>query len=250
LNVSNSSTANPLTISGNISSSAPTGGFQTLSFTGGTVNVSGNITTGTSTQLSVQVNGGLVTLSGTNTYNGSTFVPGGTLLVNGDHSGATGIVQVSNSGTLGGTGTIGSSTVYMFGGNITGATDATVGTLTLNNNLIMATKEGAGGTYIANLSGSTSDLLKIIGTLTLGSQTTLSIQGATNGSTYILATFADRFGTTFQFDNSSSYPGYTLVYNATDIELVPIPEPATWIGGALALGAIGFTQRRRLRRAR
>ncbi|MEY2518683.1 MAG: hypothetical protein QOF24_442, partial [Verrucomicrobiota bacterium] len=42
LNVSNSSTANPLTISGNISSSAPTGGFQTLSFTGGTVNVSGN----------------------------------------------------------------------------------------------------------------------------------------------------------------------------------------------------------------
>jgi hypothetical protein len=41
--------------------------------------------------------------------------------------------------------------------------------------------------------------------------------------------------------------GYTLVYNPTDIELVPIPEPATWIGGALALGAMAFS-RQRLRR--
>jgi fibronectin-binding autotransporter adhesin len=209
--------------------------------------VSGNITTGTSTQLSVQVNGGLVTLTGTNTYNGSTYVPGGTLLVNGDHSGATGITQVSNSGTLGGTGTIGSSTVYMFGGTITGATTTSVGTLTLNNNLIMATNEGAGGTYLANLSGSTSDLLKIIGNLTLGFQTTLDIQGSANGtSTYVLATFASHAG---QFQTTTGIPaGYTLVYNPTDIELVPIPEPATWIGGALALGAICFTQRHRFRR--
>ena len=32
-----------------------------------------------------------------------------------------------------------------------------------------------------------------------------------------------------------------------DGEVVPVPEPSTWVGAALALGAIGFTQRRRLR---
>jgi hypothetical protein len=33
------------------------------------------------------------------------------------------------------------------------------------------------------------------------------------------------------------------------MELVPtaIPEPATWIGGALALGAMGFIRRRQRR---
>ncbi len=35
-------------------------------------------------------------------------------------------------------------------------------------------------------------------------------------------------------------------------EIVPtaVPEPATWFAGALALGAIGFMQRRRLSRPR
>jgi fibronectin-binding autotransporter adhesin len=196
------------------------------------------------------VSGGLVTLTGTNTYNGGTYVTGGTLLVNGNNSGATGIVQLYGSGSLlGGTGTIG-STVYMYGQTITGATDTTVGTLTLNQNLLMATGEGAGGTYLANLSGSTSDLLKITGFLTLGFGTTLDIDGSADGiTTYILATFASHTGT---FQTVMDIPsGYTLVYNPTDIELVPtaIPEPATWIGGALALGAIGFMQRRRLRQS-
>jgi len=31
------------------------------------------------------------------------------------------------------------------------------------------------------------------------------------------------------------------------VPLAPVPEPSTWIGGALALGAIGYTQRRRIR---
>jgi hypothetical protein len=30
--------------------------------------------------------------------------------------------------------------------------------------------------------------------------------------------------------------------------LDPVPEPATWFTGALALGSIGFSQRRRLRK--
>jgi PEP-CTERM motif len=42
--------------------------------------------------------------------------------------------------------------------------------------------------------------------------------------------------------------GYSLVYLPTELDLIPtpIPEPASWIGGALTLGAIGFVARRRL----
>lgn len=39
--------------------------------------------------------------------------------------------------------------------------------------------------------------------------------------------------------------------SVNDIESVSlVPEPATWIGGALALGVVAFTQRRRLRALR
>lgn len=40
-------------------------------------------------------------------------------------------------------------------------------------------------------------------------------------------------------------------YGATILstgEVVPVPEPSTWIAGALALGAVAFTQRRSLTR--
>jgi hypothetical protein len=33
-----------------------------------------------------------------------------------------------------------------------------------------------------------------------------------------------------------------------DGEVVPVPEPSTWIAGALLFGAIGFSQRRRMRK--
>jgi hypothetical protein len=44
---------------------------------------------------------------------------------------------------------------------------------------------------------------------------------------------------------------YSAIFSATDVnEIVPgiaIPEPSTWIGAALALGTIGWTQRKKLR---
>ncbi len=259
LNINNYSTTNEFTIAGNIASSA-VNNFQTVSFnpsisgTAGQIRVTGAISNGsTGTIVSVEVNKGTVIFSGANSYTGSTFVSGGTLLVNGNQSNATGFVQVSGAGSvLGGTGTIG-GTVFMFGSTITGDTTTTVGTLTMQGSLRLHTGEGSGGTYLANLSGSTSDLLAISNILTLGIDTTLHIDGNADGhTTYVLATFAglssepgeNRFGTVI-----GTPTGYDLVYNATDIELVPIPEPATWIGAALALGAIAFGSRRRLRRA-
>ena len=37
--------------------------------------------------------------------------------------------------------------------------------------------------------------------------------------------------------------------NSLDLDFTPVPEPATWLGGALLLGATGLTLRRRWRRA-
>lgn len=253
LYVNNLSAGNQFHITGNIASSAGTGSFQTIAFnsnlpmgsTPGTIRVTGNITNGTTgANVSVSVEGGTVIFEGTNTYAGGTSIFQSTLLVNGDNSGATGNINVFNTGTLGGTGAV-AGDVLTFGGVITGGTAGTVGTLTLTDNLRLATGEG-GGTYLADLSGSMSDLLAITGMLILGEGSALEIQGMADGTTtYILATFSSSTGA---FDAISGVPGgYTLVLNPTDLELVPIPEPATWIGAALALGAIAFTQRRRLR---
>jgi len=53
---------------------------------------------------------GTLILSGDSTYEGATLVNDGTLLVNGDNSGATGDVTVASGATLGGTGIIGDIT--------------------------------------------------------------------------------------------------------------------------------------------
>jgi autotransporter-associated beta strand protein len=252
LQINNLSASHQFTISGNIASSGANGSSHSLGFNSsgaaGDILVSGNISNGnTGATIFLGVDHGTVTLTGTNTYTGGTEVFGGTLLINGDNSAANGAFYVDNSGTLGGHGIIGSD-VDVFGGKITGDTTTTVGTLTMNS--LTFGGEVGGGTYIANLSGATSDLLAITQTLTIFSGTGLQIVGsADNMTTYVLATFQSLHG---QFDPSliSGIPsGYSLVYNATDIELVPtaIPEPATWIGGVLGLAAIGWAKRRRRR---
>ena len=61
--------------------------------------------------------GGVLTLTGTNTYAGTTTVNAGTLLVNGTNSGS-GAVSVSSGATLGGTGTLGGTTTIAGGGKL------------------------------------------------------------------------------------------------------------------------------------
>ena len=84
---------------------------------------------------------------GTKTHTGTTFVESGTLLVNGSLPNS--FVDVNPQGTLGGTGTIGQSTIVY--GRL--APGASVGTLAFNDELIMT----AGSTYqfeISDFSGS------------------------------------------------------------------------------------------------
>ena len=60
-------------------------------------------------------NTGTLTLSGTNIYTGTTTVSGGTLIIDGDHSAATGDITVSGTGTLAGSGTLASMTISLGG---------------------------------------------------------------------------------------------------------------------------------------
>jgi hypothetical protein len=53
-------------------------------------------------------------------------------------------------------------------------------------------------------------------------------------------------------DNSlQSFSGYQFIadYDTANgnFDLIVVPEPSTWLAAALALGAIGFSQRKRLR---
>ena len=84
---------------------------------------------------SVIQNGGLTgvtILTRNNTYTGPTSVTTGTLLVNGDQSGATGPTTVASSATLGGTGTIGGDVTIANGGILApGLAGNVPGTLTI-----------------------------------------------------------------------------------------------------------------------
>ena len=60
---------------------------------------------------------GAVSLSGLNSYTGSTQVNNGTLFIEGDQAAATGTLSVASGATLGGKGTVGGSTTISAGGN-------------------------------------------------------------------------------------------------------------------------------------
>ncbi len=212
---------------------------------------------------------GTMELTGANTYTGGTNVNGGTLLANNTAGSATGAggVMVNSSGTLGGTGfinagtnniNIGKDTVGMStgnGGTITGATvgpngaptAANVGALTLAaSNVIFGGVSGDLGTYVVDFVGATSDRLNITGVLDLSSAfDRIVFNGTPDGTTtYVLATYTSETGT---FDSMPVLPaGYSLVYGATELDLVAVPETSTWVMGALALTTLLATQRRRL----
>ena len=57
----------------------------------------------------------------------------------------------------------------------------------------------------------------------------------------------------FYSDNGTTFlgtAGFAIDGLGSDGEIVPIPEPSTWIGGSLAVAALGYSQRRRFARAR
>ena len=93
---------------------------QTSEFSGTIANTAGTLAL-------IKIGTGTLTLSGANTYSGSTIVSGGTLLVNGSLGG--GQVAVTNGGTLGGTGSL-SGAVFVYPGSTLAPGSNAIGILT------------------------------------------------------------------------------------------------------------------------
>ncbi|MEY2565380.1 MAG: large repetitive protein [Verrucomicrobiota bacterium] len=212
-------------------------------------------------------------LSGANGYGGGTSVSAGTLLVNNTTGSGTGsgAVTVNGSGsTLGGTGII-SGTVTL-GNTAAGAilnpgqkgtagTSGAVGTLSTGSMTMTGTN-----VFHIDASGTAStswDKLNVTGAVTLGTTSTLEPSIASGlvftwGSQYTIIANDGTDAISGTFSNAANGStitagGYMFTVNyaggtGNDLVLTEVPEPATWLGGTLALIAIAVTQHRRLHR--
>ena len=191
----------------------------------------------------VKVGNNTQALSGPNTYSGTTTVDGGTLLINGTHTQAitgastfegdlnnydglpVGDYTVNPGGTLGGNGEIGSGAdqvnVTIAGGTL--APGASVGTLTVNGNVTL----DAGSTFLAEVSGTTADLLDVTGQLNLAGNETLEISllGAVTPGDYVIAEYGSISGV---FDNVPS--GYAVAYENGQI-IVTVTDTGNLLPG-------------------
>ena len=117
-----------------------------------------------------QVGGGVTVLTANNSYLGATTVSAGTLLINGDQSGAIGPTNVASGATLGGTGTIGGDVTIANGGVLApGLVGNVPGTLTITKNLALNDTSQLNYDFgEANVvGGPLNDHTKVAGNLTL-----------------------------------------------------------------------------------
>lgn len=207
----------------------------------GSILVSAPIATGTGGL--VKTGDGTVVLGGTNTYTGTTTVSAGTLLINGDSSGATGAVAVGSGAILGGTGTIGGAVTIANGGAVSPGNSP--GTLTIENNLTL--QDGA----IAIFEG--GDLVDVTGNLQLDNSWILQLNsGFLDGGSMVL----------FRYDTITPVPWLTPTFDTANLGFVPsgplslsdsgssivlhgisaIPEPGTFLLVVLGIG-LGLLRR-------
>ena len=238
--------------SGTISDTAGTGTLAAYSFNlqSGTVGaaLADVILTGNTSGNSINVyktTAGTVTVTGANTYSGSTIVSAGALLVNNSSGSGTGTGQVTvNGGTLGGTGTISGGVTINTGGTLAPGNSPgllTVGSLVLNT----------GSTTVMQLEaittrGTTYDAVNSNGALTYGGSLTISLNpGTATIGDYNLFDFTSQSGT---FTGGITFLGGsdgTFDYNTGVLSLTVVPEPSTWALLAFSLMTVMIFRRRR-----
>jgi fibronectin-binding autotransporter adhesin len=205
---------------------------------------------------------GTVTLTGANTFTGATTVSGGTL-------------TLSNPSTVGALGSTSSVTVNAGGTLMLGANNQIndAATMTLNGGTLALGGKSEGGpgsnglgalTLTANATidfavGATTSVIQFAG---LGSHAAGALLQITNwngvpyaggGNDRLLfagspSNFTDLYT---QADVSfNGLAGYAVVPLGGYYEITAVPEAGTWIAGALAFGAVLFTQRPRLAKRR
>lgn len=197
---------------------------------------------------------GTLTLSGTNSFTGSTTVNAGTLDVTGSIS--TSAVTVNNSGTvIGGTGTIGGSVsigsgaILRAGSGSTGQTLTMQGAVTMGSGSIVQMALGASGAHSTlALSGP--------GTISFQSAQIFNITdlGVTAGSTYtgIITGIGSDPGTESGWTINNQSWSYNFSYDSSNggeinLTVTALPEPSTYVAGALALIVLIYQQRERFK---
>jgi autotransporter-associated beta strand protein len=212
----------------------------------------------------------VLTLTGANTYSGATTInaSGGTLKIDNNNNttarlASTSGITVNSGGTLllaqsGGTASNdrinNAATMKLNGGTFNtgglsehGASNNTagIGALTLQSSSIIDMGSGASIVAFANSSSASWS-----GTLSIYNWSGTPYTGGGTDQLYFGNDATGLTGTQlgeiqFYSDSGTTLYGGLVTILSTG-EVVAVPEPSTWIGGALTLGAIGFMQRRRL----
>ncbi len=206
-----------------------------------------------------KVGNGTLTLTGSNSYSGTTAVNGGTLLLNNAAAlTASSAVTVNNSGSvLGGSGTIsrpitvGPGAIIQGGTGVDGTTLTVSGSLTLADNSLIQLALGPDGAH-STLARTGSSAW----TFATGQIFSFLDLGAEQGTYQDIISGLSAAPNTSPSNWTISNPGWhgTFVYDgAGHIDLVldtiaTTPEPGTWFAGALALGALAWRQAVKVRR--
>ena len=198
-----------------------------------------------------KIGAGTLTLTGANTYTGPTQVNAGTLLVNNPAGSGTGsgTVTINNGGTLGGIGTVAGPVVVTSGAVLQGGDGSTSGALTLTGNLTL--NMGSVIQLALDVDGAHSSLARAgNGTWSFADNQAFAFLNAQTG-TYdgiITGLAADPGGEGGWTVTNDGYSGTFQYDGAGNIDLIldvtPVPEPATWLAGALLLAAACWTLRR------
>ncbi|WP_167518119.1 autotransporter domain-containing protein [Brucella pseudintermedia] len=194
-----------------------------------------------------KIGSGTLTLSGMNSYTGVTTVEGGTLLVNGNSGHSAHIVNAG--ATLGGIGTVGSTTVQN-GGTLAPGSDG-IGALTVNGHLTLSSGSildfELGSPGASAITPGTSDRIDVTGDLALNGTLNLAQSGDPNDGPagigyYRLMTYGGELtGSGLSFGDMPTLPGVEHVGilsgdGRVDLYLAPSSDPGDytlqhWQGG-------------------
>ena len=180
----------------------------------------------------VKTGTGVLTLSGINSYTGTTTVDAGALVVHGSIAASSGVTV--NSGFLAGTGTVGNTTVNS-GGTLASGNGTAGSSMNVTGSLAFQ----SGAFYMVQLNPATSSFTNVTGAATLGGSTVKAIYA--NGSyvvkQYTILTAASVSGTfaSVAETNLPSNVHATLSNDAThaylNLVLSFIPPPGSGLSG-------------------
>lgn len=267
--INNLDTGKTLTLAGNVFLSNTSGTGHRLTIDGpGSTSISGviaNFSGGAGANGQLTKSGSdTLTLSNSNTYTGTTTISTNVGTLNAGAAGALGgtfgvtvnsggTLLLSNSGTNDrikntATMTLSGGTFNTAGLSEHGASNNTagIGAVTLSANSVLDLATGASIIAFANSSTSTwtaATTLSIYnwsGTLVTGGGTDQVYFG--NDATGLTSTQLAQIEF-FSGSGTGDLGTATILSNG---EIVPVPEPSTWVAGLLTLAAVGYTQRRRL----